>query len=147
MGLDPERTFEVPEPVYRQMDLRPAGERAQLDWEAKLLRWREQFPEMAGDWDLAWRGRMREGWRNALPRFGAEEKLATREAARSAMASFARFAPTMIGGAADLVESTRTSFEGAGLFSRSTRAATSPSGSASTRWARSSTAPARTAGS
>ena len=117
MGLDPERTFEVPEPVYRQMDLRPAGERAQLDWEAKLLRWREQFPEMAGDWDLAWRGRMREGWRNALPRFGAEEKLATREAARSAMASFARFAPTMIGGAADLVESTRTSFEGAGLFS------------------------------
>jgi transketolase len=33
------------------------------------------------------------------------------------MAAFQRFAPTMIGGAADLVESTRTVFEGAGVFS------------------------------
>ena len=53
----------------------------------------------------------------------------------------------MIGGAADLVESTKTEFEGGGLFSRRTgRAATSRSGSASTRWARSSTASACTAG-
>ena len=34
------------------------------------------------------------------------------------MASFAEFAPTMIGGAADLVESTKTLFEGAGEFSK-----------------------------
>ena len=34
------------------------------------------------------------------------------------MAAFAEYAPTMIGGAADLVESTKTVFEGAGEFSR-----------------------------
>ena len=34
------------------------------------------------------------------------------------MAAFAQFAPTMIGGAADLVESTKTVFEGAGEFSK-----------------------------
>jgi transketolase len=34
------------------------------------------------------------------------------------MASFAEFAPTMLGGAADLVESTKTVFEGGGEFSR-----------------------------
>ncbi len=117
MGMDPGRSFEVDESVYRHMDLRPAGERAQLDWEARLGRWREKFPEMAGDWDLAWRGRLREGWRNALPRFGEHEKPSTRQAGRAAMAAFAPFAPTMFGGAADLVESTRTSFEGAGMFS------------------------------
>ena len=34
------------------------------------------------------------------------------------MAAFGEFAPTMIGGAADLVESTKTIFEGAGEFSK-----------------------------
>ncbi len=34
------------------------------------------------------------------------------------MAAFADYAPTMMGGAADLVESTKTLFEGAGQFSR-----------------------------
>src|SRR5271165_3716339 len=34
------------------------------------------------------------------------------------MAAFAEFAPTMIGGAADLVESTKTLFDGGGEFSR-----------------------------
>jgi transketolase len=34
------------------------------------------------------------------------------------MAAFASYAPTMIGGSADLVESNRTTFEGAGVFSR-----------------------------
>jgi transketolase len=34
------------------------------------------------------------------------------------MAAFSPFAPTMIGGAADLVESTKTTFPGAGLFSK-----------------------------
>ena len=34
------------------------------------------------------------------------------------MEAFKRFTPTMIGGAADLVESTKTEFEGGGLFSR-----------------------------
>ena len=34
------------------------------------------------------------------------------------MAAFQRYAPTMAGGAADLVESTRTQFDGAGVFSR-----------------------------
>ena len=34
------------------------------------------------------------------------------------MAAFSQYAPTTIGGAADLVESTKTVFEGAGEFSR-----------------------------
>ena len=72
--MDPERSFEVDESVYRHMDLRPAR-RAAPSWTGRRAwaRWREKFPEMAGDWDLAWRGRLREGWREALPRFGERE--------------------------------------------------------------------------
>ncbi len=81
-------------------------------------RWRESFPELTDDWDRAWSGRLRDGWREALPTFAAGEELATRAAGQKIMAAFASFAPTMIGGAADLVESTKTVFEGAGEFSR-----------------------------
>src|SRR6185437_11993579 len=43
--------------------------------------------------------------------------MATRSAGQKTMAAFAEFAPAMLGGAADLVESTKTVFEGAGEFS------------------------------
>ncbi len=79
--------------------------------------WREAFPEMAADWDRAWQGRLRDGWREALPTFAAGEQIATRSAGQKTMAAFAEFGPTMIGGAADLVESTKTLFEGGGEFS------------------------------
>ena len=79
--------------------------------------WREAFPEMAEDWDRAWAGRLRDGWRESLPSFAAGEQIATRAAGQKVMASFAQFAPTMIGGAADLVESTKTVFDGGGEFS------------------------------
>jgi transketolase len=119
MGFDPERSFWVDERVYEHMSLRESGAAAQREWgERRLDPWREAFPDMARDWDRAWQGRLREGWREALPSFPAGEQIATRSAGQRAMAAFAEFAPTMIGGAADLVESTKTVFDGAGEFSR-----------------------------
>ena len=119
MGFDPDRRFWVDERVYEHMSLREEGAAAQSEWQSKLLDpWREAFPEMAADWDLAWKGRLRDGWREALPRFAAGEEIASRSAGQKTMAAFAEFAPTMIGGAADLVESTKTVFDGGGEFSR-----------------------------
>ena len=51
-------------------------------------------------------------------RCSAGEQLATRDAGQKAMDAFAALVPTMIGGSADLVESTKTVFEGAGEFSK-----------------------------
>jgi transketolase len=104
--------------VYEHMKLGQTGSSAQREWQARFDGWREQHPDLAEDWDRAWSGRMREGWREALPSFDPAEKIATRSAGQKTMAAFSEFAPTMIGGAADLVESTKTSFEGAGEFSR-----------------------------
>ena len=118
MGFDPERTFWVDEKVYEHMSLRESGAAFQAAWQERFETWREAFPEMAEDWDRAWSGRLRDGWQEALPTFAAGEKLATRVAGQKAMASFAEYAPTMIGGAADLVESTKTIFEGGGEFSK-----------------------------
>jgi transketolase len=119
MGFDPDKRFWVDERVYEHMSLAQSGAAAQGEWEQRLYRpWRDAFPEMAADWDLAWKGKLRDGWREALPTFAAGEEIASRSAGQRAMAAFAEFGPTMIGGAADLVESTKTVFDGGGEFSK-----------------------------
>jgi transketolase len=118
MGFDPDRRFWVDDRVYEHMSLRERGTTAQREWQVQRMDpWRERFPEMAEDWDKAWRGELREGWREALPSFDAGEEIATRSAGQKTMAAFGEFGPTMLGGAADLVESTKTVFDGAGEFS------------------------------
>jgi transketolase len=118
MGMDPEKSFAVDPAVYTHMSLREQGQADQQKWEQRFTQWREQFPAMAADWDLAWSGRLREGWQESLPSFVAGQQIATRSAGQKTMAAFSQFAPTSIGGAADLVESTKTLYEGAGVFSR-----------------------------
>ncbi len=116
---DPDRTFWVDDRVREHMSLAETGAAAQARWQESFRAWREAVPERAADWELAWSGEgLREGWREALPRFDPSEAIATRAAGQKTMAAFSEFAPTMIGGAADLVESTKTVFEGAGEFSR-----------------------------
>ena len=53
------------------------------------------------------------------PTFAAGEQVATRDAGKTVMQAIKRFTPTMIGGAADLAESTKTEFDGGGVFARS----------------------------
>ena len=117
LGFDPDRRFWVDERVYQHMSLRAAGADAQARWQERFEAWRAALPEQAAEWDRVWAGELYEGWREALPNFDASEEIATRSASQEAMAAFAPFTPTMIGGAADLVESTKTVFEGGGEFS------------------------------
>jgi transketolase len=118
MGFDPERSFWVDDRVYGHMSLTDSGADCEREWRVRFDAWCDANRELAEDWDRAWAGRLVDGWREALPSFPAGEKLATRAAGQKTMAAFSAFAPTMIGGAADLVESTKTVFEGAGEFSR-----------------------------
>jgi transketolase len=118
MGFDPDATFHVDERVYEHMSLHEAGASAQQAWQQREARWRERYPQLAEEWDTAWSGRLREGWREALPGFAAGEQIATRSAGQRTMAALSSFGPTMAGGAADLVESTKTLFEGSGVYSR-----------------------------
>ena len=89
MGFDPDRHFWVDERVYEHMSLRDSGAKAHGEWQERFEAWREASPELAADWDLAWAGRLRDGWRETLPKFEAGEKLATRAAGQQAMAAFA----------------------------------------------------------
>ena len=107
----------MPDEVYEHMDARPAGIEAEQEWKDRFERWAEAFPKLREDWEADRTGKPRPGWIEALPTFPAGEDVATRDAGKKVMQAFKPFTPTMIGGAADLVESTKTEFEGAGVFS------------------------------
>ena len=117
MGLDPEKRFDVPSEVYQHMSQLDRGAALQGEWDFRMEAWGAAFPDARADWDQVHSGRPRDGWIEALPEFPAGEDVATRDAGKSVMQALKPFTPTMIGGSADLVESTKTEFVGGGLFS------------------------------
>jgi transketolase len=118
MGFDPDKKFWVDDAVREHMDLRKRGGDARQEWNERFTGWSERYSELREEWDRVWAGKLADGWRDRLPVFEPGEKVATRAAGQTVMQAFAADTPTMIGGAADLVESTRTVFKGGGTFSR-----------------------------
>jgi transketolase len=117
MGFDPDASFVVPDAVREHMaTVATRGAELEQGWNDRFDRWSAAFPELRRDWDLDHAGAPRDGWLDALPTFPAGEEIATRDAGKTVMQALKPFTPTMVGGAADLVESTKTEFEGAGIF-------------------------------
>jgi transketolase len=118
MGFDPDETSAVADAVREHMAVvAEQGAAAEAAWEERLAAWAAAFPELAAERELDRRGKPRDGWIEALPVFPAGEEVATRDAGKKVMQALKPFTPTAIGGAADLVESTKTEYEGAGVFS------------------------------
>ena len=113
LGWDPDEHFFVPDEVRAHFDQRARGAALQAEWEQRFQAWRDGHDELAAHWDAAWAGKPLPGVREALRehRLG-KDKLATRSAGQKAMAAFSDYVPTMVGGAADLSESTKTEFPG-----------------------------------
>jgi len=116
LGWDPDAKFLVSDDVRGHMNATERGIELEDAWERRLAAWSAKYPDLREDWDQVHSGRPRPGWIEALPEFPAGEDVATRDAGGRTMEAFKRFAPTMIGGAADLVESTKTEFRGGGVF-------------------------------
>jgi transketolase len=113
LGWDPDAHFVVPDGVLEHFSAVPRGAALQGEWERRFREWRDADPDRAAEWDAAWSGRPLPGVAEALRDVDwGKDKLATRSAGQQAMAAFAPFVPTMVGGAADLSESTKTEFPG-----------------------------------
>jgi transketolase len=117
LGWDPDKTFFVPDEVREHMNVVERGIALEETWQKKASAWAAKYPALKEDWDQVHTGKPRPGWVEALPEFAPGEALATRDVGAKVMEAFKRFTPTMIGGAADLVESTKTEFKGGGVFS------------------------------
>jgi transketolase len=121
LGWDPDTEFHVPSEVYDRFgSCATRGAALQRQWEKRFERWRAEDSVRAAEWVRAWRGRVGDGLAGALPAFDPAEapSLATRAAGSKVMQAFAPLVPTMLGGAADLAESTKTAFKGEPSFGR-----------------------------
>jgi transketolase len=122
LGWDPDAQFFVPDEVRERFDQRPRGGALHAEWNERFQAWRERHPHFAEEWDRAWQGRPLPGFDEALTDIDwGKPKLATRAAGQKVMSVFGDYVPTMVGGAADLSESTKTEFPG-GDDERYTRA-------------------------
>jgi transketolase len=117
LGWDPDQKFVVPDEVREHMNVTKRGIELEEAWQKKVASWAAKYPGLQEDWDQVHTGKPRPGWVEALPEFAPGEEVATRDAGAKVMEAFKHFTPTMIGGAADLVESTKTEFTGGGVFS------------------------------
>ena len=112
MGMDPDKTFFVPEAVAGHMDMTARGRELKAAWDKRLAEWKLEKPELVEEWDTAWAGKPLPGFDGSLPPDWGTDSLATRVAGQKSMAAFSKYTPTMMGGAADLSESTKTEFPG-----------------------------------
>jgi transketolase len=121
LGWGTDREFHVPLEVYEAFSPCVArGQELQRAWERRLERRRAEDPARVAELERAWQGRPADRLAEALPSFDPAETgaLATRAAGSRVMQAFAPYVPTMVGGAADLAESTKTEFKGESSFGR-----------------------------
>jgi transketolase len=123
LGFDPDASFTVSDETREVFaTARARGELARLQWSERFAGWSEAHPDLAAEFSRAWVGTPEPGLAQAFPVFDPSDqpKLATRVAGARTMASFSPYLPTMVGGSADLVESTKTELSGRSSFGRIT---------------------------
>ena len=110
LGWPVEPPFYVPAEVLRYA--REVGQRGAVVRAAWQERWaavRRRDPALAEAWQRAQRLEPEPGWEAALPAWDPTDKpLATRAASGEVLRAVGRAAPWLVGGSADLLESTRT---------------------------------------
>ncbi len=117
-GWGPGRTFYVPQAAADQFAKALAGgDRMHSEWNERLESWSADNPELRREWNLAQAGLLPHGWRDVLPRWKVGDKdLATRVSGGQALNALAEAIPWILGGDADLSESTKTAVNGGGDF-------------------------------
>jgi transketolase len=119
LGWDPDKTFFVPDGVYDHFSAVEKGAAAHRAWDERFAAWSAGHAKLAADWESGWSSPARPlpGLAEAMPTWTTDDKpIATRSAGQAAMAAFEPFTPTMVGGAADLTESTKTEFPESHIF-------------------------------
>ncbi|HTY41854.1 MAG TPA: transketolase [Thermoanaerobaculia bacterium] len=111
-----EAFYEPPEALKHFRTALERGAKLEADWERRFEAWAGANPELAEEWRTARKGGLPAGWDAKLPSWKPGESLATRVASGKAINALAPQVPWLLGGDADLSESTKTKIESAGDF-------------------------------
>jgi transketolase len=121
LGLDPEKSFEIPDEILRHTrTLVDRGASWQKQWQEEFDQWRRKWPDRAALLDRISSGKLPVGWDEPLRSgdglFQLGAKVATRKASGDVIQLLAKVLPELWGGSADLAESNNTMIHGATSF-------------------------------
>ena len=116
-GFPEDQSFYVPEDAlanWREAVKRGAA--AEAEWNQLFAGYKAAFPEQAAEFERTQSGALKAGWEKAIPSFGTEKPVATRNAGQQVMNAIFDEVPELFGGAADLTASTKTIFKASPHF-------------------------------
>ncbi len=113
-----DKTFYVPEEAEKHWrEIVAKGARYEQQWNELFAKYKQEFPELAAEFERTHAGKLKEGWRDSLPKYPVDSKpVATRSVGNLVMNAVAKTVPELIGGAADLSTSTKTVIQGSANF-------------------------------
>jgi len=118
LGLDPGRTFQMPDDVLAHVrGVVDRGRELHATWQTSYNVWADNNPEGVELVERLATRRLPAGWTDALPVFEpGEAGMATRKASGTVLSKIAPLLPELWGGSADLAESNNTTPDGEPSF-------------------------------
>jgi transketolase len=117
LGLDPAKSFDVPEDILQHArEVVKRGRALHAEWNKAYESWRAANSDRAALFDRMSARKLPAGWEKALPTFEAGKSVATRKASGEVLNALAPVLPELWGGSADLAESNNTTMEGEPSF-------------------------------
>ena len=119
LGMPEDQDFYVPEGMYDWFagGIGARGRDTRADWEKLFDAYRSANPDRADELERIQRRELPDGWDARLPTFPADPKgLATRDSSGQVLNALAESVPWLLGGAADLSPSTKTTLTFSGAF-------------------------------
>ncbi len=117
LGLDPDKTFDVPDDVLgRAREVVDRGRALHKEWQERFDGWAEAHPEQRALLERLRQRRLPEGWAEVLPEFPAGRDVATRKASNAVLDALGPVLPELWGGSADLAGSNNTTITGSASF-------------------------------
>ncbi|RLA09004.1 MAG: transketolase, partial [Gammaproteobacteria bacterium] len=109
--------FVIPEEIYEAWDHRLAGQTREDAWSARFEGYKQEFPELAAEFERRMSKQLPDNWAEASQAFIAEldtaaENKATRQASLASIESYSALLPELFGGSADLGCSNLTEWSG-----------------------------------
>jgi transketolase len=116
-GFPEDQSFYVPDDALANWrKAQEQGAAQEGDWNKLFAGYKAAFPELAAQFERTQAGKLKAGWEKAIPSFGIEKPVATRNAGQQVMNAIFNDVPELFGGAADLTASTKTIFKNSPHF-------------------------------
>jgi transketolase len=117
LGLDPDKSFDVPESVLKHSrKVLERGAALKAQWDDELATWAKSNPEKSELLKRLQSRQLPKNWEQAIPTFESGKDLATRAASGKVINAIAGVLPEFWGGSSDLAGSNNTSINGGGSF-------------------------------